>query len=310
MRFECQSRENNSRWMAVMYQDQAAELRNLVQKFGVRSTSIAAPRIVVVSGGKCGVGASTVAATASAILAKSGQKVVLVDADPRNPTLEGFCSPSQAIDQSATCPATIAKGFGFLNAPWVETSHQPSVAYHLSDFLRFAKSLAKVGGRSDSIVVDTGSGESPVARALWTVCHAAIVVTDATTDSVIDTYALVKAMHTLPAAGRIFATVNRSSSQDGADVFRRLSQSCHRFLSQRIDDGGAIPNDLLLANSLKNSSRGVMEIVDSPAVCAIRQVLSKVKASWNSQASHDRLDRQNKKEVITSKMRPAHADEY
>lgn len=66
-----------------MFDDQAKELRQLVRIDGARlAPQLPPPRLILVAGGKGGVGTSTVALNLAVTLAQLGQRVVLVDADP------------------------------------------------------------------------------------------------------------------------------------------------------------------------------------------------------------------------------------
>ncbi|MFW6170762.1 MAG: MinD/ParA family ATP-binding protein, partial [Planctomycetota bacterium] len=74
--------------------DQAAELRNLVSQTA-RDTSQRAgfvPRLVVFSGGKGGVGVSTLAINIAVALVDQGLRVVLVDADLYRADIAPLCN--------------------------------------------------------------------------------------------------------------------------------------------------------------------------------------------------------------------------
>ena len=63
--------------------DQADELRELVRRAALENSwvSTAVPRLIVVSGGKGGVGTTTVAVNLAVALAAQGHRTVLVDAN-------------------------------------------------------------------------------------------------------------------------------------------------------------------------------------------------------------------------------------
>src|SRR5688572_26812793 len=77
-----------------MLPDQANDLRNLVLH-AVRgvgpSPDVPPPKIVVVAGGKGGVGTTTVAVNLAAALAREGRRVVLADADFAGPNVAELC---------------------------------------------------------------------------------------------------------------------------------------------------------------------------------------------------------------------------
>src|SRR5688572_29555059 len=73
--------------------DQADELRQLVLRSAASALlpDVPAPPLVVVAGGKGGVGATTIAVNLTVAFARQGRRAVLVDADFNQPDATALC---------------------------------------------------------------------------------------------------------------------------------------------------------------------------------------------------------------------------
>ena len=188
--------------------DQADMLRQLARSAaGAEATPCAPLRMVLVCGGKGGVGTTTVTLQLAAALAQLGRGSVLVDADlgcadatsllglaPRDgidALLEGRCGIEAVV-------ATLADGMQVLPAAWAP-SHpsQPTVAAGR----RLLAELRRLPSDSGWIVVDGGSRRSPLCDLLWQQAARVLMVTTVEDVAVMDTYARIKSMVAASAAG-------------------------------------------------------------------------------------------------------------
>src|SRR2546430_2629733 len=78
--------------------DQATELRRLVRTTGSTSPAKPGPRTIVVSGGRPGVGATTLTIQLAASLAGDAQRVVLIDADLYRADIAARCGLARGLD--------------------------------------------------------------------------------------------------------------------------------------------------------------------------------------------------------------------
>lgn len=277
-----------------MYDDQAAELRNLIHQSAIKDGRLNAPWILVLTGGKSGVGTSTVAANLATVIARQGRRTVIVDADPCRGDMQSICLPkaddSTGIDGAHGNPAgidsgptfsTVAAGLKLLIAPWNRGGVHPVKPHSLSEINRFSRSLRKLGDHAEYVIVDAGNGVSAEARSLWASADVGLVTTTPDSVSIMDCYVVVKSILEARRHLRVMALVNQSpNANTSLDVFRRLDQSCRRFLGQALAFGGAIPLDPLLANSGDGSTPVVLRTPNSSAVRAMEEVVRQVQASF------------------------------
>ncbi len=273
-----------------MINDQAEELRSLMLKSAVETSqnSTKVPRLVVLTGGKGGVGTSTIAVNLAASLARQGRRVILVDADARCGDILSLCVPEKTgpeecgqddrtpvakLDTLADVQTSIIPGpagLKLLTAPWARGVAQE---YSTASLDRFARQLAGLGELAEYVFVDSGNGTSVVARSLWRFADQVVTVTTPDTVSVMDTYAVIKTVLDNRRTPRMLSLVNQTANPGVAsDVFQRLEQSCQRFLGKTLEFGGAVPVDTLFAVAGESRVPVVLHTPTCPAARAIERI--------------------------------------
>jgi flagellar biosynthesis protein FlhG len=239
--------------------DQAAELRRLV--FGVArpaDAARAAPRMLVVSGGKPGVGATTVAVNLAAALARDAQRVVLIDADLHHAEVAAHCDLAatlnigdvfagrKSIHEALQCgPA----GMQILAG---NASPETRAAASPRSLQRLRRQLRSLERYADWVLIDAGHQPADLMSDLWSLAERVLLVSSPDAAAVMDTYALVKTLLTRQALAQPLALiVNQvAGAASAADVFRRIDQSCRRFLGMSLELAGFVPLDPNIAASV------------------------------------------------------------
>lgn len=232
--------------------DQADRLRQLAQRAAAGTTpdGSPAPPLVVVSGGKGGVGATTLAVNLAVTLARRRYRVVLVDANFHQPDAAMLCG----LDEHETLSEVLSgrrsvqevlqsgpAGVRVLAGAWApETATECSP--HAQE--RLVAELQRLGSDVDLVILDVGSGRSPAVRRFWQAASLVLLVTTADGVSVLDAYAAIKTVSGGDIPTRICTVVNRQRA-DGSrnDVQTRIQQASKRFLDLAIECGPSIPFD-------------------------------------------------------------------
>jgi len=228
--------------------DQADELRQLVRERSVAGAAAcpAAP-LVVVAGGKGGVGTTTVAANLAIALARQGRRAVFVDADldhGGHANLAAHAERGSVVDVLAGRRGVHEvlergpSGIQVLSGAWAsgEVSDYSAAAQD-----RFIAELKHLAPHADVVVIDAGSSRGQFARRFWQAASAVVVV--ATTDStaIMNAYAAIKTLAGCDAQATVHTLVNLSDDVDvAADVHARIATACRRFLALRASPAGVV----------------------------------------------------------------------
>jgi len=240
--------------------DQAEHLRNLAQA----ATPLARPKpggkpLVVVTGCKAGVGATTVAVNVAAVLSDRGLSVILVDAAGERSNMMEIAGVRSSVEftladvlarkcevadaaMSGPCGVKLFSARGRSSARSKSASWRDAAAGKEKELLIGLKSLPAA---TDVIVIDTGAGLSRIARCLWLRAQLVLLVTATDDAAVMDAYAATK-RHMAGVRGatcdNIRLLVNRAEDDRlAADTHRRFATCCQRFLRQKVAALPALP---------------------------------------------------------------------
>ena len=228
--------------------DQADLLRQLVRET-VKEHPQLQPGVpmVVVSGGKGGVGASTVAIALVRQLAQLGQRAVLVDANPFQPDLatqvgaevQGCLADVLAGSRSAVeVLQPLGTSVRLLPGRWAAST--PPEMNHTA-VNRLLTELRALHSHADFVVLDAGSGVSPWVEQLWKAAQQILLVTDCEPVAVMDSYAAVKLAPWGDVDGKVRLVVNRCDDVNFAEqVGQRFAATSRRFLGLQIAETVAI----------------------------------------------------------------------
>ena len=231
-----------------MTHDQADELRQLVRQRACRPT-VSGPGapLIVVGGGKGGVGTTTTAVNLAVALARQGRRAVFVDADLDHGGNANFGqgqaggSILDVLAGRSTVHEVLERGpsgIQVIAGRWA-SGHvsEPSARAHE----RFLANLKDLAPHADVVVIDGGSSRNQFARRLWQAADVVLVVTTSDRLSIMDAYAAIKAMTDTDRAEQYHVVVNRETdSTAGGDAQSRIVAACDRFLGLRAQPAGHV----------------------------------------------------------------------
>ncbi|MBF0178810.1 MAG: P-loop NTPase [Magnetococcales bacterium] len=217
------------------------------------------PHTLAITSGKGGVGKTLVTVNLAIQYARQGLKVLLIDADlglanidvvlglqQPDHTIQDVLDGRLTLDQVAMAgpegitvlPAT--SGVAGLSAL---TEEQKLVLMDCID---------NWNAEFDVVLVDTGAGISENVRFFVLAVERIMIVATPDPTSVTDAYALMKVLFLNHRASQFDLVVNQVRDESEAkDVYRTLSQVADKFLSIGINYVGFIPEDTLLAQSVR-----------------------------------------------------------
>jgi flagellar biosynthesis protein FlhG len=238
-------------------------------------------RVIGISGGKGGVGKTTVAINMATAMAQMGRRILLLDGDlglanvdvllgvaPRL-NLGHVISGERALENVLL---EVPQGFAIIpGASGIERLATLTDIEHAG----LVRAFSSLGRGIDTLIVDTAAGISPAVLQLLRACqHVVLTVCDEPA-SVTDAYAIAKVLSRGHGVSRfqVVASMTRERGA-GENIFRTLSRVASRFLDVTLEYAGEIPEDPLLRRAIREQRPVVEAYPTSPSARALKQLSS------------------------------------
>lgn len=261
--------------------DQAEKLRSIVKAQEVSVSSDA--RLITVTSGKGGVGKSSVSVNLAVQLQKMGYRVIIFDADFGLANVEVMFGAvpvynlSDVIFRGKQIEDVIVDGpmgIKFISGG----SGIAELSNMTKDNIRYlAAKLARLDSMADIIIVDTGAGISNAVMEFVTASKEVLLVTTPEPTSITDSYALLKALAKNKDFNNENTTIkvisNRVTNQDeGKMIFSKLKLVAEKFLNQKLEYLGYIPNDSCVTKALMQQKPVSMVYENSRASASFKNL--------------------------------------
>ncbi|MDX1799803.1 MAG: AAA family ATPase [Marinobacter sp.] len=238
------------------------------------------PRILAITGGKGGVGKTSVALNLSLTLAREGQRVLLLDGDTdlANVTIMLGQYPQRTLAdvldrQCSLEQAVMEAPFGLHIIPGASGVEQ-CMDMAVADSFDLLRSLALIERRYDYILIDTAAGLQPVVLHMIAAAGMACVVVTPDPTSLTDAFSLLKVLKRRGYRRTPSVLVNMAQGASQArSVFQRFAAAAQRHLDIRPHYLGAIWRDETLRQSVA-SQRPVALMPESDPSCRQFRVLA------------------------------------
>jgi flagellar biosynthesis protein FlhG len=226
-------------------------------------------KVVAVTGGKGGVGKTTVSANLAVAIAARGRDVMLVDADfglanvdvllglhtrfHLGHVLRGECALEDVIVTGPHGLQVVPAATG------VKHMANLSAAEHAGIIRAFSDLYHSV----DVLVIDTAAGlHDSVVTFTQTAHHVLVVVCDEPA-SITDAYALIKVLSREHGVQRFQILANQTRRPgEGPDLYQKIRRVCDRFLNVSLEYAGAVPFDDYLRRAVQRQA-AVVEVYPS-----------------------------------------------
>lgn len=236
-------------------------------------------RVIGITGGKGGVGKTTIAINMATAMAQMGRRVLLLDGDLGLANVDVLLGIAPRLNLGH-----VVSGERLLEDVLVEVPQGFAIIPAASGLERLAsltdiehagliRAFSSLGRGIDTLLVDTAAGISPSVLQLLRACqHVVLAVCDEPA-SVTDAYALVKVLSRNYGVSR-FQVVGSMARERGAgeNIFRTLSRVAGRFLDVTLEYAGEIPEDPLLRRAIREQRPVVDAYPSSPSARALKQL--------------------------------------
>jgi flagellar biosynthesis protein FlhG len=243
-------------------------------------------QVIAVTGGKGGVGKTSVSVNLACALAAAQRRVVLLDGDLGLANADVFLglSPRYTLAHVIAGERTLDEVLleapqGFHVVP-AASGAADLAAMGAAEHLGVVRAFSSLAARVDVLIVDTAAGIAPGVLQFSQACQHVIVVICDEPASLTDAYALVKVLSRSYAVSRFRVLANRMHSPgDGLELFRRFESVTGRFLEVMLEFAGEIPEDEHLRRSVREQRPVLDAYPASPAARAFKK-LAGVADTW------------------------------
>jgi flagellar biosynthesis protein FlhG len=254
--------------------DQAVGLRELMREKKPQSKL----RVIGVCSGKGGVGKSNISSNLAVLCAKSGKRVLVLDADLGLANIEvlygikpryhlGHLLDAMPMNEVL---ATGPHGVRILSAG---NGIQQLTQLDDAQKLKLVTALDSIEELFDVVIVDTGAGIGDNVLFFVGAAQEALLVVNPEPTSLTDAYATVKVLATQARVKFFNVVVNSAPDEARArDIFSRLSTVASRFLDAQLKYLGWVPRDENMHRAVMTQQPICEAFPSSPAARAINLV--------------------------------------
>jgi len=236
-------------------------------------------QVIAVTGGKGGVGKTSVALNLATGLAAAGRRVLLLDGDlglanadvllgiaPRYTLAHVLCGERTLEEIIVETP----QGFHLVPAAsGVAQLADLSQAEHLG----IVRAFSSLSRRLDVLIVDTAAGIGQGVLQFSQASQEVLLVIRDEPTSITDGYALIKVLSRDHGVKRFRAVVNMSRRLgEGPALFRKLERVTSRFLDVTLDYVGEIPEDTWMRRAIREQRPVIAAFPASPSALALKNL--------------------------------------
>jgi flagellar biosynthesis protein FlhG len=236
-------------------------------------------QVIAITGGKGGVGKTSVAVNLASALAKLKRRVVLLDGDLGLANADVFLglSPRYTLAHVLSGERTLdevlieaPQGFQLIPAAaGAADLAQLGVAEHVG----LVRAFSALAARLDVLIIDTAAGLSHSVLQFSQASQQILVVICDEPASITDAYALVKVLSRQHGVQRFRVLANQiRSPATGTELFQRFERVTTRFLDVTLEYAGEIPEDDYLRRAVRGQRLVLDEFPASPAARAFKKL--------------------------------------
>lgn len=253
---------------------------------GATTQTVAAPppaRVIAVTSGKGGVGKTNFSSNLSLVMARSGLRVIAVDADlglanlhvilgvtPRyhlEHVIRGERTLREALHDAPGGLRIIAGGSGITELANLDGPRREA----------FIAGLSELDALADIIMLDTGAGLSHNVLSFLCAVEEVIIVTTPEPTAITDAYATIKVVSQENPSARLMLVVNMAQSQAEAEaVANRLNMIANQFLHVQLEFLGAIPLDPAVSRAVRIQQPFLLSQPDSAAAQGVIRIAAQL----------------------------------
>jgi flagellar biosynthesis protein FlhG len=239
-------------------------------------------QVIAVTGGKGGVGKTSVAVNLASALAHAGRRVVLLDGDLGLANVDVFLGLSPRYTLAHVLAGERTLDEILLEAqPGLQVVPGASGVAQLADLdaarhLGLVQAFSTLAMRLDVLIVDTAAGIAHGVTQFSQAAQEVLVVLCDEPASLTDSYALVKVLSRNHGVRRFRVLANMARATGaGEELFRRFERVTSRFLDVVLDYVGEVPEDECLRRAIRGQRPVLAAYPSSPASAAFKKLAAR-----------------------------------
>ncbi|MBV1961484.1 MAG: MinD/ParA family protein [Immundisolibacteraceae bacterium] len=240
-------------------------------------------RAISVTGGKGGIGKSSVAVNLALALIDSGQSVMLMDADLGLANidvmlgLDARYDISHVLSGERTLSEVLLEGPGGLKIVPASSGISRMAALSQTEQAGLIHAFSELEEVPDVFIVDTAAG---IGQSVCNFCAATQEVVIVLCDepaAITDAYALIKLLWREYGLKEFHVLANMSNShEEGRELFNKLERVAARYLEVNLNYFGVVPFDQSMRQASLRQVTATQQFPNSPAALAFRQLAQTV----------------------------------
>lgn len=249
-----------------------------------------AVRTIAVTGGKGGVGKTSVSVNLSLALADAGHRALLLDTDLGLANVDVLLGLSpkftlaDVVGGRCSIEDTVLTGpKGLLVVP-AASGKRHMTELSPAEHIGLIRAFSDMDRPLDTMVIDTAAGLGESVLAFSQAAHEVLVVVCNEPASITDAYALIKVLSRERGVGRMHILANMTrSAGEGRELFDKLSRVTDKFLDVHLNYLGAIPYDEWMRRAIQRQQAVLQAFPASAASLAFRALAQKID-KWQAPA--------------------------
>ncbi len=253
------------------------------QAHGIRQMKSSRPvRVIAVTSGKGGVGKSNVAVNLAVMLAQSGERVMVMDADMGLANIDVLLGLSPKMNLSHVINGECLLEDTIIEGPaGVKIVPASSGVASMSDLtpaenVGIIRSFSELTVPVDTLIIDTAAGLSDSVVSYTRAAREVIIVVCDEPASITDAYAMIKVLNRDYGMHRFHVLANQAHGiQQGRELYTKLARVSEKYLDVALNFLGTIPYDECLKKAVQKQKSVVESFPRSPSAMAFRQIAKK-----------------------------------
>jgi flagellar biosynthesis protein FlhG len=234
-------------------------------------------QVIAVTGGKGGVGKTTIAVNLAASLAGRGKQVMLLDGDLGLANVDVFLGLTPRLTLADVLAGNCTLEEILLDAPQgFKVVPAASGIAQLAELdtlthVGLVRAFGDITSKVDIMIIDTAPGIAGSVLQFSQAAQQVLVVLCDEPASLTDAYALIKILSRDHGVKQFRVVVNQVRGRGmGQALFQRFERVATRFLSVDLDYVGEIPEDAFLRRSIREQRPVVSAYPSAPASVALK----------------------------------------